>query len=318
MLKSVVLFSVVTIAAASYSDSLARNKLVKLAGASFTDNVQHCLNQFIPNSELIQQVTLPCDFFQKDTCSGYIAVSHSDKSIVMAFRGTTGYTQLISEGGMTAFTKKINFAAGGKVAEYFFNGFDVLWQGGLKDSFLKAKNANPGYNVWVTGHSLGAAFATIGATTIVHLGYAPANRMKLYTFGQPRVGDSDFAAAHDKLGFESYRVTHHQDIVPHVPPQLFEGYHHHQSEVWYNNDMTIGEPYIECDADESKKCSDSNLIDLSMNDHTHYFNHSVSGFANDGCVITFKKYVVDEKLEAEVNAVWKQKFAELEKASVKN
>ncbi|PIO58221.1 hypothetical protein TELCIR_20348, partial [Teladorsagia circumcincta] len=29
----------------------------------------------------------------------------------------------------------------------------------------------------------------------------------------------------------SFRVTHWRDIVPHVPPELFELYYHHKSEV---------------------------------------------------------------------------------------
>uniref|UniRef100_A0A7E4WA12 Lipase_3 domain-containing protein n=1 Tax=Panagrellus redivivus TaxID=6233 RepID=A0A7E4WA12_PANRE len=316
MLQNIVFAAVVAIAAGSYSDSLARNKLVRLSGATFSNTPQECLNHFLPNAELIQQVTLPCDFFKKDTCSGYVAVSHSDKAVVVAFRGTEGFTQLISEGGLTAFVKKVDFAIGGQVGEYFFNGYDILWQGGLKDSFLKAKNANPTYKIWVTGHSLGAAFATLAASVIVHVGYAPVNNVVLYTFGQPRVGDADFAAAHDKLGLDCYRVTHKQDIVPHVPPEIFK-YKHHKSEVWYNNGMTISEPFIECDADEGKTCTDSNLLALSTTDHTYYFNHSVSGFGFSNCVGNFKSYVIDKEFDAKVNAIWKQKIAELEDASGK-
>uniref|UniRef100_A0A7E5A1Q4 Lipase_3 domain-containing protein n=1 Tax=Panagrellus redivivus TaxID=6233 RepID=A0A7E5A1Q4_PANRE len=126
MLRSTVFLAFVAIAAGSYSDSLARNKFAALAGAAYSGAPQHCLKNAFTNAELIQQVSLACDFFQGDTCSGFVAVSHGDKAIIVSFRGTTGFTQLVSEGGMTAFTKKIAFAAGGQVAEYFYNGYDIL------------------------------------------------------------------------------------------------------------------------------------------------------------------------------------------------
>ena len=41
--------------------------------------------------------------------------------------------------------------------------------------------------------------------------------------------------------------------------------------------MAIGEPYIECDTNESDQCSDQlekNLLDLQWSDHDDYFNVS--------------------------------------------
>ncbi len=54
-------------------------------------------------------------------------------------------------------------------------------------------------------------------------------------------------------------------------------------QVWYNNDMTPGRPYKQC-ADDSNDCSDSNLVDLSITAHLHYFNHMVSDYGHAGCV----------------------------------
>uniref|UniRef100_A0A914DZQ3 Uncharacterized protein n=1 Tax=Acrobeloides nanus TaxID=290746 RepID=A0A914DZQ3_9BILA len=82
---------------------------------------------------------------------------------------------------------------------------------------------------------------------------------------------------------QSYRITHSHDIVPHVPTEGFESYYHHRNEVFYDNDMTPGSTYVECDADESKSCSDGNLLDLSVKDHLHYFNKDVSGYGACGC-----------------------------------
>ena len=75
----------------------------------------------------------------------------------------------------------------------------MLWDAGMKNDFLTLKNANPGYQVWVTGHSLGGAMAAVAASEIVHYGYTSASNLKLYTFGQPRTGDTIFAQKHDSI-----------------------------------------------------------------------------------------------------------------------
>ena len=47
-----------------------------------------------------------------------------------------------------------------------------------------------GSSIYVTGHSLGGAIATVAALDIRHTYDAP---MKVYTFGQPRVGNALYA-----------------------------------------------------------------------------------------------------------------------------
>jgi triacylglycerol lipase len=42
--------------------------------------------------------------------------------------------------------------------------------------------------LWVTGHSLGAALATLAAADFAKEGYQPV----VYTMGSPRVGDRDW------------------------------------------------------------------------------------------------------------------------------
>lgn len=104
------------------------------------------------------------------------------------------------------------------------------------------------------------------------------------TFGEPRVGDGDFAAACDKELKAAYRVVHDRDIVPHVPLKNEEGYRQHKTEIYYKNeDMGPGAPYKVCLGDESMLCSDGNIIDPSMKDHLHYFNTDVYNFGVKGC-----------------------------------
>lgn len=71
--------------------------------------------------------------------------------------------------------------------------------------------------VFFTGHSLGAALATLAAARI-----APT---ALYTFGSPRVGDDEFVASLNHLADGIHRVVHGEDIVTTVPPEAL-GFRH--------------------------------------------------------------------------------------------
>lgn len=67
----------------------------------------------------------------------------------------------------------------------------------------------PRRRVWLTGHSLGGAVATLAADRL-----GPRAR-GLFTFGAPRVGDAAF-----RDGFRlarAWRVVHHNDLVARVP-----------------------------------------------------------------------------------------------------
>ena len=47
--------------------------------------------------------------------------------------------------------------------------------------------------------------------------------------------------------------------------------------------MTPGSAHVECDADESKNCSDGLIIKLSIQDHLKYFQTDISEYGEAGC-----------------------------------
>ena len=71
-----------------------------------------------------------------------------------------------------------------------------------------------GSQVFVTGHSLGGALATLAALHIKTT--TQFKQPTLYTFASPRVGDPTFAAHFTDL--ECFRIANSEDIVPTVPP----------------------------------------------------------------------------------------------------
>ena len=95
---------------------------------------------------------------------------------------------------------------------------------GFRDAFMSVKDqmdrylpCAEGLPVFITGHSLGGALATLGVTHLSGRGLAAC-----YTFGAPRVGNKGFSSS---LQTPVYRVVNPGDPVPHVPTPL-RGYRH--------------------------------------------------------------------------------------------
>ena len=84
------------------------------------------------------------------------------------------------------------------------------WQ---KDSIENGTTLPP---LYITGHSLGGALATMAAAALSDNGIEVAG---VYTFGQPRVGDRTFAQQlNQHTDGKVFRFVNNNDIVPHVPP----------------------------------------------------------------------------------------------------
>lgn len=111
-----------------------------------------------------------------------------------------------------------------------------------------------GSKLSVTGHSLGAAEAGIAMFDLKSEGY---DLVETYTFGQPRVGDAVFVKAFESefAGIDTFRVTHADDPVPHLPFEFMD-FRHIATEVYYKKDVSDG--YKVCDGTgEDQSCSNS-------------------------------------------------------------
>ena len=75
-------------------------------------------------------------------------------------------------------------------------------------------------SVTVTGHSLGAAIATLLALAI---GITPGCKSPtVYTYASPRVGDLIFEHTYDSLVQDTLRIHHRSDLVPKLAPFPYE------------------------------------------------------------------------------------------------
>ena len=110
---------------------------------------------------------------------------------------------------------------------------------------------HPSYQIWVTGHSLGGAMASLASTWLAYYNIAPRKNIILYTFGMPRVGDYEYALQHDRLVNNSWRVVNDDNLVPHFPTlasiSVLNGPCHHGVEAFYNKEATsVYSPHKEC------------------------------------------------------------------------
>jgi hypothetical protein len=78
--------------------------------------------------------------------------------------------------------------------------------------------------LYITGHSLGAAMATVAASRV------QSKVTALVTFGSPRVGDAEFVKS---LTVTHYRVQNNCDDVTKVPFRLM-GFSHHGTHKYMN------------------------------------------------------------------------------------
>ncbi len=148
----------------------------------------------------------------------------NDTTLILAFRGT--------EQKMKDWATDLNFikieGPLGDVHEGFNSAFNSVVIS-LTKSLFELYNGQQ--LIWITGHSLGGALATLAVAALTEVGLEIAGS---YTFGSPRVGDQAFEAnLMTKLGDRIFRVVNGNDIVPRVPPRI-AGYKHVGNVVFFD------------------------------------------------------------------------------------
>lgn len=105
----------------------------------------------------------------------------------------------------TLFHTQHRFQTGGTVNPYFYRVYRQLESKGLNPAVAKLAHAYPDYQIWVTGHSLGGALATIASGEMISHYGIDSNRILLMTFGQPRVGNEKYSRKLDAILKNNYR-----------------------------------------------------------------------------------------------------------------
>jgi predicted lipase len=91
---------------------------------------------------------------------------------------------------------------------------------------------NPNKPCYVSGHSLGAALATLLALDIALKVPALQPRLQVYVYASPRVGNPEFVRQYAKILPNTYRITNLADLVPTMPPTKLRAEFVHVGEEW--------------------------------------------------------------------------------------
>ncbi len=143
----------------------------------------------------------------------------NEHDVVLAFRGT----EPTEWNDIKADANAVMAVVGtlGNVHSGFNTEVDDLWP--VLEDWLREK-AIP---VWFSGHSLGAAMATICAYRC-KASSITGDLQELHTFGSPRVGCKRYVR-HAQI--KHYRWVHNNDVVTRVPPPWM-GYRHCGDEIY--------------------------------------------------------------------------------------
>ncbi|KAJ0416363.1 Alpha/Beta hydrolase protein [Aspergillus carlsbadensis] len=162
--------------------------------------------------------------------AGFVAADTTNSLIVVSFRGSRTIDTWIAN--LDFGKDSIDLCSGCEVHGGFWRSWEVVADD-ITSGIESALATYPGYTVVFTGHSFGAAVATLGAAQLRNAGYA----IELYPYGSPRVGNEELVQYITNQG-STYRVTHTNDIVPRLPPMLF-GFSHTSPEYWITSDNGV-------------------------------------------------------------------------------
>ncbi len=164
------------------------------------------------------------DEFDADTTQGFI--TWDDEVVLVSFRGTQQLGDWLTNLGIFRTRRPY-----GALHNGFFRGYEVVAPR-INDILHSASPT--GKKVWITGHSLGGALATVmGAELRDDLAITG-----FYTFGQPKCGNRDVRSLYrDRYPEAYFRFVNDDDIVPKIPPN----FRHVGNLFWFDEEGSLKE-----------------------------------------------------------------------------
>ena len=132
---------------------------------------------------------------------GYESSVHY-RAVVVAFRGSHSIKSFIIDLQSATLIPYKNVTGASVGLGFYKEWIDLSTQ--VMPEVKKLLQQHPSYSVWVTGHSLGGALATLCALdlqTDLHI------NATVYTYGSPRVGNVAFAQYYNSLVPNTFRIV---------------------------------------------------------------------------------------------------------------
>jgi len=234
----------------------------------------YCLNYMSANYNSNQYTsgfvpTLSFSSGKADSIVGFVGYQANTNAIIVSYRGSENIQNWVTN--LSFVRETYPNCDGCSVHKGFYNAEQEVFPQ-IADEVAKLSAAHPSFSIVVTGHSLGAALATLTA-----LGLAPlygASRVKLYNYGCPRMFNQAGAIwASSGVISIGARRTHYKDMVPHTPPEAM-GFRHTAGEIYENGPSSNypnfpGGPLQDCQGLEDTSCADQ-YDGASISDHLLY------------------------------------------------
>ena len=205
--------------------------------------------------------------------TGYVAIDKFHKLVVLSFRGSVSKANWRADYSLI----RVHTDLCHKCKVHM--GFWKAWSQIKKNTLATVKavmNQHPGYQLAVTGHSLGGAMATLAAAEIRKTSEGYANKTLLVTFGSPRIGNRRTADFLTKQSRHSFRVTAGDDPIPRMPFHAL-GYFHMSPEYWIRRNAQNPDAgdihWITGLYNEAGNSGAGGLSHFGKDSHRHYFGN---------------------------------------------
>jgi hypothetical protein len=167
----------------------------------------------------------------KIVCYGYLATSTASGELIAVLRGTETILEWLHDFAFLFVPDEIQ--GGGGLTEDGFTAIYRSLRAGADPnapsvlSYIRMQvaanaGASPFQRITITGHSLGAALATLLALDTAHNSGIPTGSTISYTYASPRVGELFFNHSYNSLVPKTYRIFNRPDIVPKTPLPPYE------------------------------------------------------------------------------------------------
>lgn len=139
----------------------------------------------------------------------------SERASVLAFRGSGSAVDWVSD-----FIAQQTTYRPVKNAGQTHKGFTDIYMSARNQIHDLVKQLPTDKPLFITGHSLGGALATLASIDIASNSAFTAPIV--YTYGAPRVGDPKFIRTYNALIDTHWRFQNEFDIVPHLPTLIYQ------------------------------------------------------------------------------------------------
>ncbi|KAL0547673.1 hypothetical protein IC582_012097 [Cucumis melo] len=260
-----------------------------------------CLPRWLPNTP---------SFSTNSSWIGYVAVSQDKheisrlgrRDVVIALRGTATCLEWLEN--LRATLTMLPGEEGGAMVE---SGFLSLYSSGtescpsLKEMvreeigrILQSYGEEP-LSLTITGHSLGAALATLAAYDIKEYFKTSAPMVTVMSFGGPRVGNRKFRQRLEEQGTKVLRIVNSEDVITKLPGFVVNNNNNNNNNVeegggrlrWIQKCVEETEwAYSEVGRELRLSSRDSphlNRINVATCHHLNTYLHLVDGFVSSTC-----------------------------------